>query len=148
MLYIIYYMTVCGKLAFDSLGALLRKAFVKSAALYHKALNNSVKYHTRIESGFYKTHKVLYGHGSLVRIKLGEIKMIKSEYGYHIIKRYELDQGAFNNSVNQAYFENFNDAVVDYLFFIKMDDYKERIVVDENALKGVDMKSVEPNYYY
>ncbi|MCI5512565.1 MAG: peptidylprolyl isomerase [Clostridia bacterium] len=103
-------------------------------------------------NGYYLTESDSYSiddvKEAVFGMKDGEIKMIKSEYGYHIIKRYELDQGAFNNSVNQAYFENFNDAVVDYLFFIKMDDYKERIVVDENALKGVDMKSVEPNYYY
>lgn len=103
-------------------------------------------------NGYYLTESDSYSiddvKNAVFGMKDGEIKMIKSEYGYHIIKRYELDQGAFNNSVNQAYFENFNDAVVDYLFFIKMDDYKDRIVVDENALKGVDMKSVEPNYYY
>ncbi len=103
-------------------------------------------------NGYYLTESDSYSiddvKNAVFGMKDGEIKMIKSEYGYHIIKRYELDQGAFNNSVNQAYFENFNDAVVDYLFFIKMDDYKDRIVVGENALKGVDMKSVEPNYYY
>ena len=101
-------------------------------------------------NGYYLTESDSYSiddvKEAVFGMKDGEIKMIKSEYGYHIIKRYELDQGAFNNSVNQAYFENFNDAVVDYLFFIKMDDYKERIVVDENAIKGVDMKCVEKNY--
>lgn len=103
-------------------------------------------------NGYYLTESDSYSISEVKEtvfgMKDGEIKMIKSDYGYHIIKRYELDKGAFDNSVNQAFFKSFNDNLVDYLFFIKMDDYKEKIVVDENALKGVDMKSVEPNYYY
>lgn len=81
-------------------------------------------------------------------MEIGEIKQFESDYGIHIVKRYELDEGAFSNESNEGFFQDFNQSVSDYLFLKKLEQYYSSIVIDEEKLSGLDIKLVDPNFYY
>lgn len=81
-------------------------------------------------------------------MEIGEIKQFTSDYGIHIVKRYELDEGAFSNDSNEGFFQDFNQDVADYLFLIKLEQYYDSIVIDEEKLAELDIKLVDPNFYY
>ncbi len=82
------------------------------------------------------------------KMEIGETKMVSSEYGIHIIKRYELDDGAFANSTNSGFFTDFNQSVSDYLFVKRLAEYMDDIVIDTKIFEAMSMKKVEHNYYY
>lgn len=88
-------------------------------------------------------------------MKVGEVRKIRSDYGIHIIMRYELEDAAYTREENEDLFIStktgtyvFMDELVDELLMEYVKEYKERITVDESLYKTVDIKSVEPNYYY
>lgn len=81
-------------------------------------------------------------------MEIGEVKRFESDYGVHIVKRYELDEGAFSNDSNSDFFTDFNQEVCDYLFLIKLEGYYDQIVIDEEKLSGLSIKLVDPNFYY
>lgn len=91
----------------------------------------------------------------LFEMQVGEVKKIQSDYGIHIVMRYELEEGAYTFEENEDLFIStktgtyvFMSDLVDELLYEYIKEYKDKVVVDEAVLKGADMKSVEPNYYY
>ena len=91
----------------------------------------------------------------LFEMQVGEVKKIQSDYGIHIVMRYELEEGAYTFEENEDLFIStktgtyvFMSDLVDELLYEYVKEYKDKVVVDEAVLKGADMKSVEPNYYY
>lgn len=82
----------------------------------------------------------------------GELRVVESDYGYHVIMKYELDNGAYEDSDKSVWFENesnsFTDEVQQWLFASRCEEYIDRIVLDEKVLGKVDIAMVNPNYYY
>ena len=83
------------------------------------------------------------------------VKMIQSDYGYHIVMRYENEKGGYMLEDNSDFFVStsgsgyiFMSDLMNTLFSDYLVQYKANIVVDEDKLKGVDMKSVGVNYHY
>ena len=103
-------------------------------------------------NGYYLTegddYEIAEVKKALFEMKDGEVRTVYSDYGIHIVKRYELDDGAFSNPTNADFFKTFNSAVVEYLFLLRMEEYYDEITIDESAIKGIDMKSVGANIYY
>ncbi len=88
----------------------------------------------------------------LCNMKDGEVRMVESDYGYHVIMKYELDEGAYDNEENAVWFSNesssFNSDVTQWLFGERCEQYLDDIIVNEDVLAERDIKSVKPNYYY
>ena len=85
---------------------------------------------------------------ALPEMKDGEIRLIQSDYGYHVVKREALDEGAYSDSVNADFFTDFVSNVMTELFLNKVNAYADQVVVDEALLEGLDIKSAKPNYYF
>ena len=92
---------------------------------------------------------------ALFEMKVGEVRMIRSEYGIHIVMKYELDTAAYEKEENSDFFLSttssgyvFMNDLLDKLYADYLEKYKADIEVDEEALKGLDMKSVGANYSY
>ena len=109
-------------------------------------------------NGYYLTRTSDYDSpevlAALFEMEEGEIRRVESEYGIHIVMKYELDEGGYANKANESFFIS-SDGTYSFLADLKSDmldvylqKYKESIVVDEKLLKTVDMKSVGANYYY
>lgn len=110
---------------------------------------------TLYPNGYYFTKEARYSYDyindiveKMNEMEVGEIAMVESSYGYHVVMKYELDTGAYSNEVNAEWFEGFNESVADMLFTNKCMEYVDRIETDEELIKTVDMSTVKPNYYY
>lgn len=84
----------------------------------------------------------------LSTMEVGEVGLVESDFGWHVVMKYELDTGAYDNEENAEWFEDFGSSVVDWLFRQKCADYLGDIVFNEELTVGIDMKSVMPNYNY
>ncbi|HHT54724.1 MAG TPA: hypothetical protein GX011_07355 [Clostridiales bacterium] len=84
----------------------------------------------------------------LSTMEVGEVGLVESDYGYHVIMKYRLDPGAYDKEENAEWFSDFGGGVVDWLFRQKCAGYLGDIVFDERAAAGIDMRSVAPNYNY
>ena len=79
----------------------------------------------------------------------GEIRMVETEYGFHIIMKYGIEDGAFSDSANDIWFENFMPALVTELFRNKCDSILPNIQVNEENLKGAkSITEIGINYDY
>lgn len=85
----------------------------------------------------------------------GEIAQVETEWGIHIIMRYELEEAGYDEEENTDFFIStqtgtytFLPALKQYLLNEYVKPYIEEIKLDEAILKRADMKSVAPNFYY
>ena len=92
---------------------------------------------------------------SVLDMKVGEVRKIQSDYGFHIIMRYELEPKAYTFKENEDLFVStktgtyiFMEDLIDELLYEYLQDYKARVEVDEELLKTIDIKRVEVNFYY
>ena len=85
----------------------------------------------------------------------GEIAEVESDFGIHIVMRYELEESGYEKSENSDFFIStktgtytFLPALKQYLLTEYVKPYIEEIKLDEAILERADMKSVAPNFYY
>ncbi len=81
-------------------------------------------------------------------MQVGDIRLVESDYGYHVIMKYKLDKGGYAEADNAEWFEGFATGVVQWLFSIKCKEYTGSITFDEELAGSVSMIDVEPNYNY
>ena len=88
-------------------------------------------------------------------MEIGEVRKVRSDYGVHIVMKYKLEDGAYTFKENEDLFIStktgtyiFMSDLVDKLLYEYIKEYKERITVDEELLKKVNIKSVDINFYY
>ena len=106
-------------------------------------------------NGYYLSKNTTYGYAylndivdALAELKTGETRLVKSSYGYHLIMKYDCEEGAYADKTNEVWFRDFIDDIIEYLFLEEAEKYKKDIIIDEKQLETVDMKSVSHNYYY
>ena len=85
---------------------------------------------------------------ALFEMEVGEIRLIRSKQGFHVLMRYENDEGAYANSANEGSFGGFIRELESLLMVDYLKPYKELVVVDEKAFKEISIKDVAPNLYY
>ena len=79
----------------------------------------------------------------------GEVKVIESEHGYHVVMRYELDDAKYNDSDYSYWFGDFNNKIILDLFTPKVDRVLSKIIVnEENVAKARSITRVGINYDY
>lgn len=110
-------------------------------------------------NGYYLTDGVSYESPELLEavmgMEIGDVKMVKTRYGIHIVMRYELEDGAYASSEYEDLFMStktgtylFMDDLIGELFTEYLEPYKARVEVDEKLLEKVDIKNAAINYYY
>ena len=124
-------------------------------ALGAKNYSDDEEGRTLYPDGYYFTKEARYSYDyindileKMNEMEVGEIALVTSDYGYHVVMKYELDKGAYAEESNAEWFEGFNASVAEMLFTNKCMEYIGEIEVDEELIKTVDMSSVKPNYYY
>ena len=113
---------------------------------------------TEYKNGYYMTRDTEYEAPEVLEelfdMEVGEVRMVHSEYGIHIVMKYALDEGGYSNAENKLFFRDadgvylFLEDLKNQLLAEKLAPYKEKIVIDDGLIEGIDMKSVSPNYYY
>ena len=84
----------------------------------------------------------------LPEMKVGEIRLIQSDYGYHVIKKYELDEGAYSDSVNGDFFTDFIPNLMTDMFLNMVAQYVDKVEVNEELASSIEIRDVAANYYY
>ena len=79
----------------------------------------------------------------------GEVSMVKSTSGYHIIKKYAHTEKAYEKEANEAWFETFYEDLIESLFLDECQKLYADIKVNEKVLANAPtMKEVKMNYIY
>ncbi len=110
-------------------------------------------------NGYYVTAETDYDSPEVIKalfeMKAGEIRRVNSEYGIHIVMRYELDEEGYSKTANSDFFVNtdsgqlvFMSSLKSYLLSEKLKSYIDMIEVDKELLATVDIKSSGVNFYY
>ena len=109
--------------------------------------------------GYYVTQNTSYRSPEIIEavfnMEVGEVKMLKTDYGIHIIMRYELEKGAYaDDKYKDLFIANstgtyiFMDSLKGELLANYLKPYKEKIEIDEELYATVDIKRAGINYYY
>lgn len=103
----------------------------------------------------YSSYEAINVIEEVLDMEIGEVRKVRSDYGIHIVMKYKLEDGAYTFKENEDLFIStktgtyiFMSDLVDKLLYEYIKEYKERITVDEELLKKVDIKSVDINFYY
>ena len=105
-------------------------------------------YLSRIEAGQYNEYMVKMLE-ALEDMDVGETAIIESEYGYHVIMKYELDDGKYADGKYAEWFTGFNSALIDMLFENRCKDvYADIRINTENFAKAKSIKQVGTNTDY
>lgn len=88
-------------------------------------------------------------------MEIGETAIVQSEYGIHVVMRYDLEDGAYGMEEYEEFFISnetgtyvFMSDLTNNLFNTYISTLKDNIKIDESLIEGVDMKSAKANYYY
>ena len=86
---------------------------------------------------------------ALKGMEVGEIAYIESDYGYHVIMKYELDGGKYADKLYAEWFTGFTSSLVNKLFLDKcgkiIPDIKE---IAENLEKARSIRDIGINFDY
>ncbi len=69
-------------------------------------------------------------------MEVGDIAMVEGDDGYHVIMRYELDEGAYAESSLKKWFQNFNSSLINKMFFDKCQGLFDDIEMNEENLEN------------
>ncbi len=90
-----------------------------------------------------------------INLEVGQIKKVSSEYGIHIIMRYDLQKDGYMLEENEEFFINkttgtysFMPELIDQSMYNYVKANRDNIVIDTELLSGVDIKNAGVNFYY
>ncbi len=92
---------------------------------------------------------------ALFQMEEGEIRKVYSDYGIHIVMRYENEVGGYASDKNKDFFISNNTGTYIFLDDLKKElfggylaPYIERVSVDEERYAAISPKSLGANFYY
>lgn len=117
--------------------------------------DTSTKYPNGHYFSRYGNYDLMNVFGEVMEMKIGEIRKIPSDYGIHIVMRYDLQDNAYMLEGNEEFFVSketgtysFMPELVDTLTCDYVKKELENVVVDTELLATVDIKRTGINYDY
>ena len=108
--------------------------------------------------GYFLTEKSDYDSPEVIEalfdMQEGEIRKVYSDYGIHIVMKYELEDGGYAKKENADFFYtskgelSFLSDLKQMLLAEYLEKYKENIKMDDDLIKSVSMKSIGANFNY
>ena len=110
-------------------------------------------------NGFYMTADANYESpevlSAVLEMKNGEIRKVYSDYGIHIVMRYELDKNGYAKTENSDFFVNaktgyfvFIDKLMSMLLSERLASVLGDVYVDEKRYSVISIKDLGANFYY
>ena len=110
-------------------------------------------------NGYYVTEETLYESPEVIealfKMNVGDYELVESDYGFHLIMRYEIEDAAYTKDEYKDIFISnstgtyvFMSSLTNELFASYIKPYKAKIVVDKEVLNSADIKRAGINYYY
>ena len=92
---------------------------------------------------------------ALFDMEEGEVRRVDSEYGIHIVMRYELDEGGYADKENSDFFIStttggyvFMSSLTAELLAKRLEPIKALVELDKELYDSIDIKNVGANFYY
>lgn len=124
------YMSKYGESESDSL------VYLYASDGYYAAQNDSVAYFDDMAE-------------LLLTLDVGESAVFKSDYGYHVLCRYENVDGAYDEKEYEDMFADFYDSLISRLFDSLCAQYEDDVTVDDSVFDGAPtMAEVGSNTLY
>ena len=112
------------------------RIYLVRSAGYYAAQNDAVAYFDDMAE-------------QLSKMKVGECAVFESDYGYHVLARYENQSGAYDEEENKDVFASFYEDMVSYLFEQTCEEYKPQVVIDPEVVDDSPrMRDVSANVLY
>ncbi len=110
-------------------------------------------------NGFYMTADSNYDSpevlAALSEMEVGEIRKVYSEYGIHIVMKYELDKGGYADEENSDFFiststgrYSFLGSLMSMLLVGYLSPISESVWVDSELYETIDPRKLGANFYY
>ena len=115
----------------------------------------SLKY----SNGFYMTAESNYDSpevlSAVCEMECGEIRKIYSDYGIHIVMKYELEENGYAKTENSDFFVNANtgtlvfmNKLMSILLTERLSSLKNEVEVDKERYAAISIKDIGANFYY
>lgn len=147
--------------ASDDATLIMEKAVEGNYTLFDELVKNysedsgSEKY----TNGYYVTKDSNYDSPEVLKalfeMNEGEVRRVTSDYGIHIVMRYETEVGGYADEQNSDFFVSsktgayvFAKDLITQLFGGYLAPYVERVSVDEELYTAITPKSLGANFYY
>ena len=123
---------------------------------YAFEFSDNSEYHTNsAPNGMYfsvgtYTTDTIYGKFSaeLAMLDVGGTCVLPSDSGYFILMRVDLDTGAWQNTGNSYWFSTLRGMTLEYMLQQRTSQYLDKVTVDEELFKSVDITMVGTNMRY
>ena len=87
--------------------------------------------------------------GALESMKVDEVALVETPDGYHIIKKYENTDKAYEKTENEAWFEDFATDLTKKIYYEACEPYIASVATDEALLETAkNMLQVPVNHFY
>jgi len=84
----------------------------------------------------------------LAKLEIGATSVLASDSGYYVLMRAELDTGAWQKDANSRWFTTLRGLTLEYMLQQKTTAYLDRVSVDEELFKTVNITTVSSNIRY
>ena len=82
-------------------------------------------------------------------MEVGECRVVDSDFGYHVICRYEMTEGVYDDEEQKDVFSDFYDDLIQALFDEECKGYESALELSEKGLEAVpSMAEVASNILY
>ena len=81
---------------------------------------------------------------AVLKMAPGEIKRVDCSYGVYFIRRLSTEKDAYTKEENSDFFEDFEERLIASIFNEMMAEELAKVVINEEAKKGIDIKKVKP----
>ena len=86
---------------------------------------------------------------ALEDMEIGQLALVESDYGYHVVMKYAVQEGAYSDEKNKDWFEGFEQGLIDDMFLSLCEEYMDKVTVNTDLLDAVPpMLEIGKNYYY
>ena len=110
--------------------------YLYSGADYYGSIDSSLEYLDRIAEG-------------VVKIQKGDCFVVQSEYGFHLVCKYDMESGAYDDDEHQDTFSDFYYNLIAKLFDEECKKYESSVIVNVDALEAAPtIAEVEINVLY
>ena len=130
-------------------------AFLTYAEMYSdSAMDNGMYFMEGTSSAYSDVPTVQSIAEAIEKVEVGNLHVLKSDTGYHVLMRCELDTGAWGNEGNSKWFDTSRHSMVYYLIEhmlelqLRNGGYLERLVINEQAKISASITGVSANYRY
>jgi hypothetical protein len=79
----------------------------------------------------------------------GDVEVVESDYGYHVVMKYPLDKSKYSDADYAEWFASFNSSLINKLFLDKCASFYGKIEINtDNLDKARSIKSISSNFDY